>query len=124
MPHKPLHPCNAPGCSELVPSGRCAKHRREHQQRLDNPWTATREREFYWSTRWRKTRARFMAATPFCVDCAAENHVAAAQEVDHIVPLVEHGDPYNWENLRSLCSTHHRRRTRNYQNAKAQKEKQ
>jgi 5-methylcytosine-specific restriction protein A len=118
MPHKPLRPCNAPGCSELVPSGRCATHRKQHQRKLDDPKTSTREREFYWSTRWRKTRARFIAVYPWCVDCEAEGRRTLVEEVDHIVPIADGGDRWDWNNLRSLCSTHHSRRTRAYQNTK------
>ncbi|MBO2714488.1 hypothetical protein GTP11_15710 [Lactiplantibacillus plantarum] len=30
-----------------------------------------------------------------------------ATSVDHIVPLFLGGDPYDWNNLQSLCDYHH-----------------
>jgi 5-methylcytosine-specific restriction protein A len=116
MPHKPLRPCNAPGCSALVPSGLCAKHRREHQQRLDTRETATRERAFYWSTPWRKTRARFVRAFPFCEMCKSENLIRLGEEVHHRVPIAAGGDRFAFSNLEHLCKHHHSEITRKEMN--------
>ncbi|MCJ2385491.1 HNH endonuclease [Lactiplantibacillus plantarum] len=30
-----------------------------------------------------------------------------ATSVDHIVPLANNGEPYDWDNLQSLCDYHH-----------------
>jgi 5-methylcytosine-specific restriction endonuclease McrA len=39
--------------------------------------------------------------------CEWDGCDALADEVDHIVPLSEGGDPYGFDNLRSLCRRHH-----------------
>ncbi|MCV7100069.1 HNH endonuclease signature motif containing protein [Mycobacterium palustre] len=34
-----------------------------------------------------------------------------ADQVDHIVPLAEGGARYDWDNLQSLCTPHHKQKT-------------
>lgn len=34
-----------------------------------------------------------------------------AVEVDHITPVSQGGDRYDWNNLQSLCHAHHERKT-------------
>ena len=66
-----------------------------------------------WSARslydawWRKARAAFIAANPFCVMCAREGRDALAGVVDHIVPhkgnVALFRDPSNWQGLCLTC---------------------
>lgn len=60
------------------------------------------------TTRWRTTRATQLHDHPMCQhpDCHR-----LAVEVDHIVPLAEGGDRYNFANLMSLCLPHHQQKT-------------
>lgn len=66
--------------------------------------------------RWQKTRAAKLRANPYCQHPGCHR---IAAEVDHIVPLAEGGDRYDWANLQSLCDPHHDRKT----NADAQRGK-
>jgi len=54
---------------------------------------------------WRRIRAAFLAANPWCVLCGA-----AATDVDHVVPR-RRGGTDDWSNLRSLCHPCHSRKT-------------
>jgi 5-methylcytosine-specific restriction protein A len=57
---------------------------------------------------WRRCRLMKLAADPLCQDCKEEGIVTEATEVDHV-----DGDTTNLsdENLRSLCKSHHSRKT-------------
>jgi 5-methylcytosine-specific restriction protein A len=113
-PQRAPRPCAAPMCGELVRDGnsQCEKHRKQHQRLQDDPKTSHREREFYWSTRWRKTRALFIRVFPFCELCAAKHIFRAGEEVHHRQPISEGGDRYAFSNLQHLCRMHHSQITR------------
>lgn len=70
-------------------------------------WEGSQEREPR-GRRWRKVRDNKLLANPFCerADCPR-----VAAEVDHILPLAEGGDRYEWSNLMSLCKQHHQQKT-------------
>lgn len=55
-------------------------------------------------------RKRRLRAEPLCRMCMEEGRVAAAEEVDHIVPLHRGGTDTD-DNCRSLCREHHLRVT-------------
>ena len=57
-----------------------------------------------------KQRWRRLAASPLCVDCAAEGKVTAAEVIDHIKPLSLGGTDAD-DNCRALCDECHRKRT-------------
>lgn len=59
--------------------------------------------------RWVALRAAKLRSQPFCEhpDC----HLLA-DEVDHITPISQGGDEWEWTNLASICITHHREKTR------------
>jgi hypothetical protein len=54
--------------------------------------------------RWSKTRAAKLRANPICQHPGCR-HVAT--EVDHVQPLSQGGDRFDWSNLASLCRQHH-----------------
>ncbi len=60
--------------------------------------------------RWRRVRANKLAATPLC---EWPRCVRVATDVDHILNLKEHPevDPYNYDNMQSLCGPHHATKT-------------
>jgi len=67
---------------------------------------------WYHIAKWRRLRARVLAASPLCVTCRLEGVVAAATQVDHIER--HHGDArLFWEptNLQALCDRHHAEKT-------------
>jgi 5-methylcytosine-specific restriction protein A len=51
-------------------------------------------------------RRRLLAEEPLCRACAAEGRVAAAVELDHIVPLSK-GGGHEEDNLQPLCGDCH-----------------
>jgi 5-methylcytosine-specific restriction endonuclease McrA len=57
---------------------------------------------------WQRCRLAKLAECPLCEDCRDEGRIAEASEVDH-----QDGDTDNLspENLRSLCKSHHSRKT-------------
>lgn len=56
-------------------------------------------------------RDRRLAVEPYCRDCASKGLRQLAEEIDHIVPLADGGTDDD-ENVRSLCKSCHKSRTR------------
>ncbi|WP_288297318.1 HNH endonuclease signature motif containing protein [uncultured Pyramidobacter sp.] len=67
--------------------------------------------DFYQSTEWRKLRAAYRRAHPLCEECLREGRTEPAVIVDHVKEIADGGDPYDWDNLRSLCLACHNRKT-------------
>ena len=62
--------------------------------------------DFYNSSRWRKSSHAFRHAHPLCIECEREGVITAATTTDHILPINNGGDPWDWNNLQSLCKKH------------------
>lgn len=102
--------CATPGCPELVQGGVCRGCRAK-----SNAARRTGKRA-YGTAEWRRTRADFLAAHPYCM-CDA--HAALpliirplATEVDHIDglgPLGPRG--HDWSNLQAMTKPCHSRKT-------------
>ena len=107
MPTKPPRPCRQPGCPALTDSkrGYCDKHSgdRDYKQRR----TDEAEQSLYTSTRWRKLRALKLQENPFCELCLPK--IAPATIVHHKHEVKQGGDPFEWDNLQSVCASCHRR---------------
>lgn len=56
-------------------------------------------------------RAAYLAQHPLCVMCEAQGKASPAHHVDHIIPISEGGDWYDYENLQGLCAAHHSQKT-------------
>jgi 5-methylcytosine-specific restriction protein A len=54
-------------------------------------------------TDWRRTRAAYLEAHPFCIEpgCAMP-----ASRVEHVVARIDGGTD-DWDNLRAYCHLHH-----------------
>ncbi len=100
-----MMPCLEPGCPVLVERGRCKAHRIRYPDRRP-----TAARRGYDAT-WRRVRAAYLRAQPFCEACEREGRTTAAQLVDHIVPLRSGGARLDPSNLQSLCRAHHAAKT-------------
>lgn len=59
---------------------------------------------------WMERRAKWLRANPLCCMCQADGFVRVADEVDHIVPLVD-GGADDESNYQSLCKDHHKTKT-------------
>ena len=105
MPNYPLWPCKTPGCKAMVKGGYCDECRpktdtaRARKTKKVDP--------FYKATRWRKLRAWFLRRFPVCVKCGHR-----ATHVDHIREWKKGGEPFDPDNLQSLCASCHGRKTR------------
>lgn len=48
-----------------------------------------------------------LAANPVCVICATKGLIVSATVSDHIRPVRQGGDPWDWSNRQALCDTCH-----------------
>lgn len=81
-------------------------------QPLKRPWVKQRtitERyddstEFnYHSLAWRKDRLAHLMANPLCAECLKRGLTVEASVSDHIKPISQGGDAWDWANRQSLC---------------------
>lgn len=96
--------CTVSGCPELVlGGGRCPGCRRDADRRRGSP--AARG----YDARWRRTRARYLIATPGCEQPGCTSLAVDVHHRDGLGPtgLSGHDDA----NLEALCSVHHKRIT-------------
>ena len=56
---------------------------------------------------WRRLRVQQLRQHPLCVLCMKRGLAVPAQDVDHIKPLADGGEPFDHANLRSLCHPCH-----------------
>lgn len=99
MPTRALRPCVQPGCGTLVPRGRCALHRQQHERYREK--VADRG----YGGRHRRWRALILAREPLCRDCGKPS-----TDADHIIPLSMGGD-WSLENGAGRCHSCHSRKT-------------
>lgn len=62
----------------------------------------------YNTTRWKRIRKLKLTTDPVCETCARR----PANQVDHITAIRAGGDPWDWDNLRSMCQSCHSAKTR------------
>ncbi len=70
-----------------------------------------RERAKRYGRRWQRLRRAVLAAEPLCRACKERGRLTVANEVDHIVPIVEGGTDER-SNLQALCKSCHSAKTR------------
>lgn len=99
-PVAPPRPCTFPGCPTLVGSGRCVDHQPRRASASERGYGAA----------WRRKRAAHLRREPLCRECAGENRVTEATDVDHIISRARGGSEDD-SNLQSLCHSHHSRKT-------------
>ncbi len=92
-----------------VPPG--AMPRAAARQEHDRTRGSARERGY--DAVWHRMRNMVLAEEPLCRLCGREGRLAAAAEVDHIVPIVRRPDlRLDRGNLQPLCRACHARKTR------------
>ena len=98
--------CAQPGCSVLVPQGRCRSHAVQQEHSRDNYAI----RRWYRTSRWRRLRAQVLVEAAY--ECAECRTVQVELEVDHMVK--HHGQRalfWSRQNLQALCPICHRHKT-------------
>jgi 5-methylcytosine-specific restriction protein A len=61
----------------------------------------------YQTRRWKKDRALHLQANPLCNICMElDNKVEPATVSDHIIPVNQGGDMWDWNNRQGLCKRH------------------
>lgn len=74
------------------------------------------EKDVYQSRQWKATRHHHIQRNPICKECfEVDARVVPGVVVDHIKPIRQGGDPFDFGNLQTLCDHHH--------NIKSRKEK-
>ena len=120
---KPLRPCLHPGCTTLVRSGYCDKHRPPESTRRSAK--SQSYRRWYSLRIWTdELRPQQLAREPFCRDCARRGLRVYATDVDHVVPHDGDWSKFVDEtNLQSLCHSCHSAKTIAESRAKAVRRK-
>ncbi|MGX8703542.1 MAG: HNH endonuclease [bacterium] len=90
-----------------MPTIKKSQHRPWMPERVPFGRRAHANTKFYASTAWRRVRARYISLHPICEICGR----AAAEVVDHIVPINQGGAPLDESNFQALCSTCHNRKS-------------
>jgi 5-methylcytosine-specific restriction enzyme A len=101
-----LRVCAHPGCPEIAVVGSyCPAHsvtsKREYVDNRPSPSRRGYDRA------WEKLRDRYLREHPVCEVCGSDDHV----QVDHIIPISQGGARLDWDNLQTLCRSHHSHKT-------------
>jgi 5-methylcytosine-specific restriction protein A len=80
----PLKPCTYPGCTKLVPRGRCESHKKQADKLYDKSRENDADRKFIHSDRWRMIRRIKLSNDPLCYYCEREGKVVPAVLVHHL----------------------------------------
>ena len=100
----PLKPCTYPGCTKLVPRGRCESHKKQADKLYDKSRENDEDRKFIHSDRWRMIRRIKLSNDPLCYYCEREGFVVVATLVHHLDQNELNNED---DNLMSLCQKHH-----------------
>lgn len=109
MPTAPRAGCRYPGCPARADRrGLCAEHQLPAEHERHRPSADQRG----YDHKWRRNRARFLAAHPSCLDCGTAATVADHAPVTR-AELLRRGDPHPdaWHHLEPRCASCHSRRT-------------
>lgn len=109
MTTAPPRSCTAWPCHHTRP---CPDHDRpdDHDRQRDRARNLDRATSLavYRSPRWRHLRTKYLAEHP---TCNAPRCFALAEDVDHVTPIEDGGEPWNEQNLQALCHACHSRKT-------------
>ena len=97
----PWFECPVTGCPEVSrKKGRCAVHgKQQGKEQQANRHTNKR----YNRARWINTRNAYKTKNPLCEICLAKGKTKVADLVHHIVPVIDGGDWYRFDNLMAVC---------------------
>lgn len=106
--------CSYGGCKSVAISdtSRCAIHtftytpqkRRYEHQLHDGKY-------IYGTARWKRLRSSHIRLYPLCIHCQRLGLVTPGAMVDHVKELKDGGDPWDPDNLETLCDQCHKVKT-------------
>lgn len=111
MPYKPKRPCAYPGCPSLTDGQYCDEHQKLRNHQYNKYERDEFSKTFYNTKRWKALRRRQLAKHRLCEECLKAGRFVEANTADHIIPIKQGGDPYAEDNLQSLCSSCHARKS-------------
>lgn len=107
MPTKPPRTCSHPRCPHPAqPGGQCTQHRATTDAERNRRRALSLA--VYRSARWRNLRRQHLDQHPWCTTPHCHQ---PATDVDHITRIEDGGDPWDEDNLQSLCHPHHSEKT-------------
>ena len=71
-------------------------------------WT---DSSFYNNRRWRNVRGEYIKNNPLCVQCKDKGIIEEAKVCDHIIPIRQGGDQWDYCNFQSLCVSCHNKKS-------------
>ena len=86
------------------------KDKRHDEQRRRDPGYLDRRR-IYNSAAWKNARRFQLERSPVCERCREDGLIVVAVHVDHVLALAAGGDPFDADNLASLCASCHSQKT-------------
>lgn len=110
MPWAAATVCTQPGCGKLVAKPgycdlhRAAAHRAYNLRRRGRNLASDR---YYHTAAWQKLRLSVLMAEPMCRMCKREGRLTAAVLVDHVQPVKQGGEFWDYDNLQPLCNHCH-----------------
>jgi 5-methylcytosine-specific restriction endonuclease McrA len=111
-------PCLAPGCPELVESGRCPEHTPERRPTPRPPRHQTNQAHY--DAEWNRISVRYRRHHPVCecsdlgCRCGGEGCTQPSAETDHIIArrhFATAAAANREENLQALCGGCHKSKT-------------
>jgi len=110
--------CSYPGCNAVVEvddfdrsSPRCHAHPVTHVPKKIYKHHYREGKNIYHGYKWKKLRQAYAEKNPLCEHCLRYDILEPVAVVDHIEEISDGGEPYDWNNLQSLCTSCHRRKT-------------
>ncbi len=105
--------CSYGGCNSVAVPGshRCEKHPLTYTPKKRYDHQLHDGKYIYSTARWRRLRDSFIRMHPLCAECDRHALVTPGEVVDHVKELKDGGDPWDVDNLMTLCRSCHQKKT-------------
>lgn len=121
----PRRICSFGGCQSvaLIDSSRCEKHTRQIAPKRRYAHHYHQGKHIYTSARWIALRDAHRRSHPCCELCERRGIYRPVDVVDHKHEIIDGADPFDPENLMSLCTECHNRKTGDEAKKRARRKK-
>ena len=110
--------CTYPGCNVAVEvddfdrsSPRCPQHPSMYVPKKVYKHHYHNGKHIYDSYQWKKLRKQYAEQQPLCEHCLKFDILTPLAVVDHVKEIEDGGEPFDINNLQSLCHSCHNRKT-------------